>query len=346
MISLQDVGSPPLTTRLQPTPDDAWPQATWPTASPEDVNIDPALPSILSETAAQYTSVTGVVMARHGQLVADYWADGWSPSDPIDIRSCTKSVVSALVGRCLVQGLLPNLSVTIDRLIPDRIPDGADPAVSEITLRSLLTMTSGLQWDWRTDYERLEAAANPVELTLSQPVVASQGETYVYNSGGTHIIGLMVAAASGMPLEDYAEASLLQPLGITATGWRRTPQGEVIGGYGLQMVPADMLRLGLLYLRDGRWRNQQLLEPTYIDQSTIVQSSGDPTGGTAYGYQWWVTNASGDDAFFALGYGGQYIYTVPALDLTVAVAVGDIGGSLVSPRPLIESTIIPLVYPD
>jgi CubicO group peptidase (beta-lactamase class C family) len=82
----------------------------------------------------------------------------------------------------------------------------------------------------------------------------------------------------------------------------------------------------------------------YIAQSTIVQSSGDPTGGNPYGYQWWITDATGYAAFYALGYGGQYIYVVPALDLVVAVAVGNIDVPLFAPRPIIESTIVPLAY--
>ncbi|HYH11204.1 MAG TPA: serine hydrolase, partial [Thermomicrobiales bacterium] len=219
-----------------------------------------------------------------------------------------------------------------------------DPGVADITLLSLLTMTSGLQWDWQTDYPWLEASDDPVALTLGQPIVAPQGEVYVYNSGGSHIIGLMVAAATGMPLEQYAQEALFAPLGITAHAWRRTPQGEVIGGYGLQITPPDMARLGYLYLREGLWVDAPLVAPDYVEQSTTVQSAGDPTGGTPYGYQWWVTDASGYEAFFALGYGGQYIYVVPALDLVVAVAVGDIDVPLYAPRPIIEQTIIPLVY--
>jgi len=328
----------------QPPSAVGWPTTEWPISSPEDVAIDPALPDLLASAAAAAPSVTAAVVVRQGRIAAIYTADGWALEDPIDIRSCTKSFVSALVGRARHDGLLPDLSVTIGDLIPERIPDGADPAVAGITLWSLLTMTSGLAWDWQTDYARLEAAEDPVALTLGQPVVAPQGEVYVYNSGGSHIIGLMVAAAAGVPLEEYAQEALFAPLDITVHGWCRTPQGEVIGGYGLQITPPDMARLGYLYLRNGVWADTELISAEYVEQSTIVQSAGDPTGGTPYGYQWWVTDASGYDAFFALGYGGQYIYVVPALDLVVAVAVGDIDVPLFAPRPIIEETIIPLVY--
>ncbi len=345
LASLLGSAIPAATMARQATPAaGAWPMPDWDTASPVDLGFDPALPELLTSAALAAPSVTGIVVTRHGAIAAEYWAEGWGPDEPLDIRSCTKSFVGALVGRARHDGLLPDLSVTIGDLIPERIPPEADPAVAGITLWSLLTMTSGLQWDWQTDYQRIEAAEDPVAYVLGQPIVAPQGTFYAYNSGGSHIIGLMVAAAAGMPLEEYAQEALFDPLGIAPAGWRRYPQGEVIGGYGLQITPQEMARLGYLYLRGGEWNGERLIAAEYIEQSTIVQASGDPTGGTPYGYQWWVSGVAGYDAYFALGYGGQYIYVVPALDLVVAVAVGDIDVPLFAPRPIIESTVVPLAY--
>lgn len=324
----------------------AWPVPEWSRSSPEELGVDPFLPEAIVNAAFNAPSVTGIVVIRHGAIAAEYTADGWSPTDAADIRSCTKSVVGALVGTARHNTLLPDLGVTIGDLIPERIPSSADPRIASIPLWSLLTMTSGIAWDWSTDYERLEAAEDPVAYTLSQPVAFAPGESYAYNSGGSHLIGLMVAAAAEMPLEQYAISALFRPLDMLPGGWRRSPQGEVIGGYGLQLTPRDMGRLGYLYLQDGVWDGDQLIDPEYIEQSTIWQSSGDPTGGTPYGYQWWVSSATGYESFYALGYGGQFIYVVPALDLIVVTQVGDIDVPLYPPRPIIESTIIPLVYPE
>ncbi len=324
----------------------SWPDLDWPSSFPANLNIDPCLPELLSLAAAEAPNVTGIVVIRYGHIAAEHWADGWSASAAVDIRSCTKSLLSALVGTALMDGLLPDLSITIGNLIPDRIPNNADPAVAEITLWSLLTITSGLQWDGIKDYERLEAADNPVTLTLSQPIVAPQGESYAYNSGGSHIIGLMVASAAKVPLEDYAANALFEPLGMSPANWRRTPQGEVIGGYGLTLRPADMARFGYLYLRNGLWHNTRLIATEYVRQSTTVQSAGDPRMNALYGYQWWISNRSGHNSFIAIGYGGNSVYVVPELDLIVVTAVGDIDVPLYPPRPIIESTVIPLVYPD
>jgi CubicO group peptidase (beta-lactamase class C family) len=323
-----------------------WPIPDWPETPPEAVNIDPTLPDALAAAAQAAPSITGAVVIRHGAIAAEYVADGWSRDEPADIRSCTKSVVAALVGTARREGLLPDLSVTIGDLIPDRIPANADSRIADIPLWGLLTMTAGIAWDWSSDYQRLEAADDPVAYTLNQPIAAEPGAVYAYNSGGSHLIGLMVAAAAGQPLEEYADEALFAPLDMEPGIWRLSPQGEAIGGYGLRLTPRDMARFGYLYLQDGVWDGEEIITPAYIEQSTIRQSSGDPTGGTPYGYQWWVSNATGYDAFYALGFGGQFIYVVPALDLIVVTAVGDITVPLFPPRPIIESSVIPLVYPD
>ena len=305
--------------------------------------MDPSLPDTLDAVIAEYPAVTGIVVIRGGAIVSEHYQGAYGQGDPIDIRSVTKSVIGTLVGVALQRAELSSLEATIGELIPDRIPEGADPAVAEIMVRSLLTMTSGLEWDYRTDYERFEASADPVVTTLSQPIVAGQGELYVYNSGGSHLLGLILAAVSGQKLEEYADDVLFTPLGIERGSWRRSPQGEVLGGYGLHLTPRDMGRLGQLHLNGGTWNGQRLLSETYVQAATSYQSEGDGTGRTPYGYHWWVTDATGYDAFYALGYGGQYIYVVPALDLICVVAVGfetDLT-ELRSPRPIIETVIIP-----
>jgi CubicO group peptidase (beta-lactamase class C family) len=178
-------------------------------------------------------------------------------------------------------------------------------------------------------------------MTLGLPVVGIPGETYVYNTGGSHVLGVTVAKAAEKPLEDYADDVLFRPLGITPGDWMRSPQGEVSAGSGLEMIPRDMLKLGELYLRNGEWNGEQIIDPEFATAATTWQSAGDSTGGWAgYGYQWWITaTGAGYPAFFALGYGGQHIFVVPALDLVVVAAIARRVSreELRTPRYLIES---------
>ncbi len=321
-----------------------WPTDGWRTSTPEEQGMDGAL---LDEAGrrvpAELPDVSALLVVRHGRLVFERYYGGVRPDDPINVRSVTKSVTSALIGIALAEGDLDGLDQPIGELIPDRIPPEADPLTPSITLEQLLTMTSGLAWDAGSDYQRLIASDDWVDLTLGLPVAYEPGTVFAYNSGGSHLLSVILAEATGQETSTYAQTHLFDPLGIEPGDWDRSPQGETNGGFGLELTVRDMAKLGELYLNGGRWEGEQIIPTDYVRASTTVQSAGDATGGTPYGYQWWVTDATGYPAFYALGYGGQYIYVVPDLDLVVVVAAARRvpAEELRSPRYLIENVIVP-----
>jgi CubicO group peptidase (beta-lactamase class C family) len=321
---------------------DYWPTDGWRMAEATDHGIDSlALDDVDARATAEVPAISALLAVRHGYLVFERYYGGLEPDTPINVRSVTKSVTGTLAGVALRSNLLSGFGARTGEVIAERIPDGSDPAVANITLWQWLTMTSALQWDASGDWQRLLDAPDWVAMTLGLPVVGIPGETYVYNTGGSHVLGVIVAAAAEMPLEDYAERVLFRPLGITPGDWMRSPQDEVSAGSGLELTPRDMLKLGYLYLRNGHWDGEQIIDADFAQEATIWQSAGDATGGwAAYGYQWWVTATNaGYPAYFALGYGGQHIYVVPALDLVVVAGIERRvdPSELRTPRYLIES---------
>lgn len=321
-----------------------WPTAGWQLAEPTSQGVDPAvLADVDARAVAEVPAISVLLAVRHGYLVFERYYGGLVADVPINVRSVTKSVTSTLAGAALRTGLLPSLQAHTGDLIPERIPANADPRVADVTLWQWLTMTSGLKWDAHGDWPNLLAADDWVTMTLSLPVVGVPGETYVYNTGGSHVLGVIVAKAAGMPLEEYAQQELLAPLGIKRGDWMRSPQGEVNGGSGLEITARDMAKLGYCYLREGRWDSAPVVTPAYAAAATTWQSAGDSTGGwAAYGYQWWVTATNaGYPAYFALGYGGQHIFVVPALDLVVVAGMESRVDPAIlrTPRYLIESIV-------
>ena len=319
-----------------------WPTNGWKTDRPEDHGIDPAaLADVNARVPTETPDLSELLVVRDGVVVFEGSYGGHDPADPINVRSVTKSVVATLIGIALADGDLDGLDQTVGALIPDRIPLGADPNVANITLGQLLTMTSGLAWDNHTDYQTLIASDDWVGLTLGLPVVGVPGGTYVYNTGGSHLLSVILEEATGADPLDYATERLFGPLGIEPGDWDRSPQGERIGGFGLELTARDMAKLGYLYLNEGRWDGAQIVPADYVRAATTYQSLGDSTGAFAnYGYQWWVT-ATGDGypAYFALGYGGQHIFVVPALDLVMVAAIERrvAPEELATPRFLFES---------
>ena len=319
-----------------------WPTDGWLVARPESMGVDPpSLQAVHERVPAEVPALSALLAVRHGYLVFERYYGGHDPEAPINTRSVTKSVTSTLVGAARREGLFFGLEQRVRETIPDRVPADADPRVLDVTLWQWLTMTSGLDWDAGADWGRLTASPDWVELTLGLPVTGIPGQTYVYNTGGSHVLGVSVAAVAGKPLEEYAADVLFGPLGIAPGSWQRSPQGEVSAGSGLELTPRDMAKLGFLYLHGGAWDGAAIVEPEYAAAATTWQSAGDATGAWAgYGYQWWITATSaGYPAYFALGYGGQHIFVVPALDLVVVAAIARRldRSELRTPRFLIES---------
>ena len=326
----------------QGTGRDYWPTDDWRTGAPEEHGVDPAaLAEVDARVPTETPDLSALLVVRDGYLVFEEYYNGHEPDVPINTRSVTKSITGALVGIALAEGELESLDQTVRELIPDRIPAGADPRVADVTLEQLLTMTSGLAWDAGSDWPTLTSSENWAVLTLGLPVVGIPGETYVYNTGGSHLLGVILAEVTGRALDDYANEKLFGPLGIEPGDWQRSPQGEPSAGSGLALTARDMAKFGFLYLNGGTWDGEQIVPEDYVRASTTYQSAGDATGAYAnYGYQWWVTATSaGYPAYFALGYGGQHIFVVPDLDLVVVAAIARRvpREELRTPRYLIES---------
>jgi CubicO group peptidase (beta-lactamase class C family) len=276
-----------------------------------------------------------------------YYGDRYGRTDPVKIRSITKSVVGTLIGIALAEGKLESLNGTIGELIPDRIPSDADPGTAGVSVRNLLTMTSGWAWDIGTDYQRLIASDDWVALTLGLPLAHEPGSFYAYNTGGSHILSVILAKIIGEDTADYAQRKLFDPLGIARPVWQRSPQDETVGGFGLELTPRDLAKLGYLYLNGGRWDRTRVVPAGYVRAATSYQSAGDSTGFAAYGYLWWVTEVAGLPSYFGLGFGGQYLYVVPALDLIAVMVAGfETPPPVTIHRPLIENTIVPAVVAD
>ena len=323
-----------------------WPTREWTVVDPDDVGMSADQLAIADrQITAAYPDITGVVVVRGGGIAFEqYYGSDYGQDDPVKIRSITKSVSGTLIGMAIDDGLV-SLDSTLGELIPDLIPADADPLTPTITIENLLTMTSGWAWDIHADYPTLIAADNYSELTLSLPVAYTPGSFYAYNTGGSHLLSVIVESVTGERTIEYADKRLFGPIGINRPRWQRSPEGPVCGGFGLELTARDLARFGLLALRMGGWDGEQLLSPDWFASATTYHSSGDSTGFAAYGYQWWVIPESPFGAYFGLGFGSNYLYIAPELDLIVVALKGfETPPNPVSiVRPLIEGYFLTAV---
>jgi CubicO group peptidase (beta-lactamase class C family) len=315
-----------------PAERDYWPTVEWRVSSLEEHCLDPQK----VERAAWYLennyATRSLLIVRHGELVYEkYFRSVSKPERAVAIYSVTKSVLSALVGIAMDQGVLDSLDHTVIEYFPEYFYPQTDPRMAQVTLRDLLTMSAGFLWleNGPIEAEWL-ASDNWVEAAINLEFSEQPGTVFTYSSANTQLLSAILNQLTGEPLRDYAQRNLFTPLGIPDNRWHWTTdnQGYAIGGFAMHLRPRDMARFGYLYLNQGYWDGQQLISPEWIQQSTSSQI--DTGGGDDYGYLWWVHPWPDQPAFEALGYGGQSIYVAPSLDLVVVVTSE---GSFGAPDP-------------
>jgi len=331
-----------------------WPTEAWRTDDPAEHGFDAAELAEVDRLATEaYPGMRSVVIVRDGYVVHEYYRQGLDAADGHDVRSVTKSVVSALVGIALADGAIESLDATVGDLLARHLPPAADPRMANVTLRQLLSMTSGLAGDDGSvggDDRLMDALFDSpdwVQHILGRPLVAEPGTDWAYSSATSHLLSAIVADSTGQSTLQFARDRLFGPLGIRTddafepvlgpvidqaeldrylqapVAWPVDPQGYPFGGAFLRLPARDLAKIGYLYLNEGRWNGEEIIPADYIRAST-TGAEGTPNAEAGYGWQWWLDDADGHPAYFARGYGGQTIHVVPDLDL-VTVTTSDPG---------------------
>jgi hypothetical protein len=302
----------------------------WRTGTPESQGLDPAklrqaYERFYSETDPDYVPAVSLLVVRNGVLVAEgYSRDRADIDRPGAIVSATKSFTSLLVGMARAQGHLDSLDAPLSALLPEAVARAPDKG--PITLRQLLTMRSGLDFDnTRFSLEMEHDARDGLGYVLGQPLLAEPGGTFDYKDADPYLVGAVLQARMGRPMGDFAREHLFGPLGITHYRWLEHADGTTYGPWGLYLTPRDMARVGQLLLQRGQWEGRQLVPEDWLDESTRARPPPDSVRndaglahyGLGYGYYWWVS--AEHRAFFASGHGGQYILVRPDLQLVVVL---------------------------
>jgi CubicO group peptidase (beta-lactamase class C family) len=338
------------------TPPPTWPTKAWPESTPEEQGLDKGALEALHRDfeRGEPGYVDGMLVIRNGAVVFErtyrhdydslfvgkgkpgiynYYDPEWHPyyqhSALHTMQSVSKSVTSALVGIAIRRGEIPGLDVKVMPYF-EGFATKPDPRRDAMTLRHVLTMSTGIQWDESSssysdatnNCAQMEAREDWIQYVLDQPMTEPPGRVFVYNSGATELLSYLLRKATGKEADDYAKEQLFGPLGIDYR-WKRTPRGLADTEGGLYLRPRDLAKIGYLYLKDGQWQGKRILPEGWVADSTAWRIDT-PRAGRGYGYKWWVLSRKGPGsyaAYAANGYGGQYLIVVPELEL-IAVFTG------------------------
>ena len=301
-----------------------WPIKDWATSTPGEQGMDPTKLDAMSRWVEDSgVDVDSVLIIRHGYIVYErYFNPKYGVNSTHVLHSVSKSFTSAIVGVAVDRGLI-HLDDKVLDYFSEMTIQNRDPRKEAITVRDLLTMTTGLQWDeWSFDYESplndlslMRASPNPYQYLLDRPMMARPGEKWVYNTGITDLLSEIVRMATGSDFLEYGVENIFQPLNITRYCWFTDEGGRYLGGSGLCLTTRDMAKFGYLYLNNGTWNGKAILSHKWVSESVRPISEPDPVEG--YGYQWWSFPDLG--VYYACGRHEQSIYVSPKMDLVVAI---------------------------
>ncbi|SCB59555.1 CubicO group peptidase, beta-lactamase class C family [Rhizobium aethiopicum] len=268
-----------------------------------------------------------VIVARDGRVLSERGFRGHSPAESTNIKSASKSIMSALVGIAIGKGLLDGPDQKIAPILKTDLPASPDPRLNDITIGNLLSMQAGLGRMSGPNYGRWVSSRNWVRFALSQPFADQPGGEMLYSTASTHLLSAILTKVSGRSTLVLAREWLGPVEGFRIGAWERDPQGIYLGGNQMAMSARSLLAFGELYRNGGRTaKGEQVVPADWIAQSwqhrTNSRFSGDE-----YGYGWFTRVIGGEQVHFAWGYGGQMLYIVPSLDLTVVMTSEENGPS-------------------
>jgi CubicO group peptidase (beta-lactamase class C family) len=272
-----------------------------------------------------------LLVLKDDRLVLEEYFYGYGPDEAHPVQSATKRIFSLLLGPALEKGWLRPNQKLYD-LFPDRRASTPwDARKDNITLKHLLTMTSGASCDdWDEDKGcswDMVASGDWARFSFGLPLARKPGTRFAYCGACLSPLVELLERRSGMNVTAYADQVLFKPLGIESPAWWEGPNGFHSPAFGLSLKPRDMAKIGQLVLHRGKWKDLQVVPESWIAESTSKQVVGTPGKRPDYGYLWWERNVIAQGrvrrVLEAWGVGGQYIFIVPDGGVVVVMTGGD-----------------------
>jgi len=265
-------------------------------------------------------SIYALLVSKDGELVQEEYFNEMRQGDHSNVQSITKSPVTILVGIAIDEGHIESEDTPVFNFFNDE-PNFADVRKHNITIKHLLNHTSGLQWDGYLEHEGFLQSDDPYNFVMRKPLEAKPGEVYNYNSGGTHILSMVLAKAVGKSTMDYAKEHLFGPLDFDFVQWDTLKDGVNDGaGFGLSVNPRDLVKIGQLILDQGKVGEEQIVSRKWIEKMSTGDLKKKTKWGlprSTHGYGWYL-KADGDQEFlYSMGYGGQFIFILPWRNIVI-----------------------------
>ena len=278
------------------------------------------------KAAADLPRLHSLLVSRSGVMIFERYFNGAGVSKLANIKSASKSVISALVGIAIDRRLIPGVREPIAPFFGDLLAGDSNQSKRQITIEHLLTMQSGLASTSNRNYGAWVQSPNWVRHALARPLESLPGTRMAYSTGNTHLLSAILTKATGTSTWQFAQDTLARPLGFSLAQWPRDPQGVYFGGNDMLLTPRQMIAFGELYRNRGAANGRQIVPSAWVDTSLVPRVRSNFSE-QLYGYGWWIREMASVQTFYAWGFGGQFIIIVPEIETVVvstsAATVGD-----------------------
>lgn len=279
--------------------------------------VDKTLFSNAIVQAQEMPRLHSLLVSHDGELVVEEYFNGSSPDRPANVKSVSKSIMSALIGIAIDQGHIGGLDESIAEYYAERISDDPTGYKQRITVGNLLSMQAGLETTSFYNFGAWVLSDDWVGFALDQPVQAPPGTRMLYSTGNTHLLSDILTRSTGKSTLQFARETLAQPLGFYLNGWTRDPNGVYFGGNNMELTPRQMLAFGEMYMNDGQANGRQVVPREWVETSLQPKVRSRRNTDRQYGYGWWMLDMAGVPTTYAWGFGGQFILLAKDLDLVV-----------------------------
>lgn len=297
-------------------------------STPEAEGVSSAgIEAFLDGLAESGIEAHSFMLLRHGKVVAEGWWEPYGPEHPHILFSASKSLTSLGVGMAMAEGRF-DIDDRVASFFPEHVTDSVSPAMRELTVRHLLTMSVGQEQD--PAFTAMSGDLPWTKVFLHEPPIHEPGSVFLYNNLASFMLSAIVQETTGERLLDYLQPRLFEPLGIESVTWDENPRGITLGMIGASLRTEDMAKLGQLLLQEGEWQGRQLVPAAYVEDAASFHITTNTEGvpddevtdaQMGYGYQFWMGR---DGSFRMAGLGGQLVIVMPDHD-AVAVFTSNVG---------------------
>jgi CubicO group peptidase (beta-lactamase class C family) len=296
--------------------------------SDSDLFVDEQQLNNAFTTLSNVQGMKSIVISRNDTIVKEQYFNSSGPNIVYDVRSVTKTVTALLIGIAIDKGYISSIENEIGPYFSP-IVGIISSEKSELKIKHLLTMSSGLEWyewgnygEYNNEYNNWWNSSDQITCLLNRNFTYTPGSYFNYNSAGSHLLSIIVSQSTGVSTEDFAKQFLFHPLGISFNSWRKDKRGYNNGAAGLFIAPHEMQKIGSLMLNKGLFKNRRIVSEKWINEMTKFQISTRDANSFAngYGYQTWLWNNGVNSYYDAMGYGGQFILVVPTKKMVITAS--------------------------